>query len=240
MPCAGVLTANGGATPLTERLRFPAFSSTIRNTVFLTLHSHELVAVKKLFNLPNNLTLSRIFLVPLILWFLSLGNRWSCFVAAVLFCVAAITDLFDGYLARKANQVTSFGKFLDPLADKVLVCSVLIMLVELGWVPAWVAIVIICRDIMVTGLRAIAADEGVVIAADTFGKVKTVMQLVALIPLVLHHPWLGVNVHFWGTLVLYVAVVLTVYSGGNYFYRFYRSWAARRSEQGAAPAPEAR
>ncbi len=207
--------------------------------LFFDPHSHELVAVKKLFNLPNNLTLSRIFLVPLILWFLSLGNKWSCFVAAMLFCVAAITDLFDGYLARKANQVTSFGKFLDPLADKVLVCSVLILLVELGWVPAWIAIVIICRDIMVTGLRAIAADEGVVIAADAFGKVKTVFQLVALIPLVLHHPWFGIDMHSIGTLVLYVAVALTVYSGGNYFYVFYRSWLAKTGEQDTPPPSEA-
>ena len=173
--------------------------------------------------------MSRIFVVPLILWLISLQSKLSCFVAAVIFVLAALTDLFDGYIARKANLVTSFGKFLDPLADKVLVCSVLIMLVELGHVSAWIAIIIICRDIMVTGLRAIAADEGIVISADTFGKVKTVLQLVALIPLILHYTWLGINMHLIGSWVLYLALILTIYSGGNYFYNFFNLLKAKQT-----------
>ena len=120
----------------------------------------------QLFNHPNKLTLSRIAVVPLILVGMAYESKWSCLAAGVLFALAGVTDLLDGWLARRENLVTSIGKLLDPLADKILVCSVLIMLVQMAWIPGWVAIVIICRDIMVTGLRAVAADEGVVIAAD--------------------------------------------------------------------------
>ena len=146
-------------------------------------------------NLPNILTLSRIFLVPLILLGIAVGGRWSCMFAFAAFAVAGFTDFIDGHLARSGNQVTRLGKFLDPLADKVLVCSVLVMLVQLGYVAGWIAIVIICRDIMVTGLRAIAADEGVVIAADNFGKLKTIMLMLALDPLIVHHVWLRISMH---------------------------------------------
>ncbi len=169
--------------------------------------------------------------MPLILWLIAIGSKLSCFLAAVLFSIAALTDLFDGYIARKAGQVTSFGKFLDPLADKVLVCSVLIMLVETGQVAAWIAIVIICRDIMVTGLRAIASDEGVVIAADTFGKIKTVLQLVALIPLTIRFPILGISMQGIGMFVLYIALVLTIYSGWNYFNNFFKAMRARELKE---------
>lgn len=175
-------------------------------------------------NLPNLLTLSRIFLVPFILAGMAQAGRWSCLFAVMAFGLAAFTDFIDGYLARSGNQVTRLGKFLDPLADKVLVCSVLVMLVQLGWVAAWVAILIICRDILVTGLRAIAADEGVVIAADNFGKAKTIMQMLALAPLILHHTWFGVPMHDLGIFLLYIALALTIFSGCNYFWSFSRIW----------------
>lgn len=178
----------------------------------------------KTLNLPNQLTLSRILLVPAIVALLMFEGKWTCFVAGALFAIAGFTDLVDGYLARRENQITSLGKFLDPLADKVLVCSVLVMLVELGWVPGWVAVVIICRDIMVTGLRAVASDEGIVIAADKYGKMKTVLQLVALEPLILHYTWLGIPMHSVGIVLLYMALVLTVFSGCNYFLAFFRDW----------------
>lgn len=177
-----------------------------------------------LLNLPNQLTISRIIIVPILVVLLMFPGKWVCLIAGALFALAGFTDLVDGYLARKENQITSLGKFLDPLADKILVSSVLIMLAELGWVPGWVAIVIICRDIMVTGLRAVAADEGVVIAADRFGKLKTVLQLVALEPLILHHPWFGIPLHEIGTFLLYMALALTVFSGCNYFLVFFRNW----------------
>ena len=175
----------------------------------------------KVLNLPNSITLSRIAIVPVILFLVSLGTRWSCFFAALFFGIAALSDLVDGYLARKNNLITSLGKFLDPLADKVLVSSVLIMFVELSWVPAWVVIVIICRDLMVTGLRAVASDEGVVIAADKYGKWKTTLQMVALVPLLLHHDWFGLPLMRIGTVLLYISLFLTVFSGVNYFISFF-------------------
>lgn len=172
-------------------------------------------------NLPNILSLSRIAVVPIVLLFLASASWWGCFFAALLFIAAALTDMVDGYLARKAGQITSFGKFVDPLADKVLISAVLVMLVQLGWVGGWVAIIIISRDLMVTGLRAIAADEGMVIAADKYGKIKTILQIVALVPLMLHYPLFGLPSHQIGTWLLYLATALTVYSGWNYFAVFF-------------------
>jgi CDP-diacylglycerol--glycerol-3-phosphate 3-phosphatidyltransferase len=186
----------------------------------------------KILNLPNQLTISRIVLVPVMVVLLMFPGKWTCFFAGVFFIIAAFTDLIDGYLARKENQITSLGKFLDPLADKILVSSMLVMLVQNGWVPGWIAIVIICRDTMVTGLRAIAADEGVVITADKYGKLKTVLQLVAVAPLILHYPLLGIPVHPIGMFLLYIALVLTVFSGCNYFFNFYRDWKRKAGEQG--------
>lgn len=185
----------------------------------------------KTLNLPNQLTISRILLVPVIMALLMFPGRWVCFAAGVLFAVAGFTDLIDGYLARKTNQISSLGKFLDPLADKMLVSSVLIMLVQLAWVPGWVAVVIICRDIMVTGLRAIAADDGIVIAADKYGKLKTVLQLVALEPLILHYPWFGIPMHTIGMVLLYLSLILTVFSGYNYFLNFFKE--VRASHNGS-------
>ena len=157
-----------------------------------------------MFNLANQLTLARIFFVVPIILLLYFPGKITCFLAAVLFGIASLTDFLDGHIARKGNMVTSFGKFLDPLADKLLICSILIMFVELGWVPAWVTVVII--------------------AADKYGKVKTVMQIIAIIPLLLHYPLLGVNVHLIGNFLLYIALVLTIFSGLNYFYKFYGIW----------------
>jgi CDP-diacylglycerol--glycerol-3-phosphate 3-phosphatidyltransferase len=187
-----------------------------------------------MFNLPNKITLFRIVLVPLIVVLLYFEGRTTCMLAMLSFAVAAVTDLLDGHIARRSGLVTSFGKFLDPLADKVLVSSVLIMMVELEWIAAWIAIVIICRDIMITGLRAIAADEGVVIAADTFGKMKTVLQMVALLPLLLHYPFAGFDPVPVGRFLLYIALILTIFSGANYLYRFYRLWTVQQSLKDAA------
>jgi CDP-diacylglycerol--glycerol-3-phosphate 3-phosphatidyltransferase len=175
-----------------------------------------------MFNLPNCLTLTRICAAPLIVILLYYEGPFACFVAALLFTLASITDLLDGHIARRDNLVTSFGKFLDPLADKVLICSVLIMLTRLDWVPAWITILIVCRELLVTGLRAVAADEGIVIAADTFGKWKTILQSIALIPLTFHYPVMGIEVRGLGEFLLYIALALTVGSGVNYIYSYYR------------------
>lgn len=175
-------------------------------------------------NLPNALTVFRVLAVPFIIALLYFPGPTTCALATLLFLVAILTDLADGFLARKFNQVTNFGKFLDPLADKILIASVLVMLVELNWVSAWVAIIIIVRELLVTGLRAIAADKGHVIAADKYGKMKTIMQSVALVPLIYHFPFFGIDVAWIGSALLFVAVLLTVYSGWNYLYGFYKVW----------------
>ena len=187
-----------------------------------------------LLNLPNKITLSRILMVPPIVVLLYYEGKIACLMATLGFILASATDIVDGHIARRSNMITSFGKFLDPLADKVLVSSVLIMLVKLGWVDAWVAIVIICRDLLITGLRAIAVDEGMVLAADTFGKWKTIMQMVALVPIMLHYSWFGFSPIFLGQFLLYIALGLTVFSGVNYLYVFYRFWSARQGEKSFA------
>jgi CDP-diacylglycerol--glycerol-3-phosphate 3-phosphatidyltransferase len=174
------------------------------------------------FNLPTRLTLSRIAVVPLLVVLLMFPGRWTCFIAALLFAAAGLTDLFDGRLARKTNQITNLGKFLDPLADKILVSSALIMLVQNDRIPGWAAIVIVCRDILVTGLRAVAAEDGVIIAADRHGKFKTVLQIVALVALILHYDLPGIAVHDIGMIIFYSSLVLTVFSGYNYFRNFCR------------------
>ncbi|NLY40287.1 MAG: CDP-diacylglycerol--glycerol-3-phosphate 3-phosphatidyltransferase [Desulfovibrionales bacterium] len=173
-------------------------------------------------NLPNVLTLLRIVAVPFIIALLTFPGKATCFLATLFFVLAVLTDLADGFIARKFNQVTNLGKFLDPIADKVLIASVLIMLVELNWISAWIAIVIIVRELLVTGLRAIAANKGEVIAADNYGKLKTIIQSIALIPLIYHYPFLGLDVHQIGQSLLLVAVVLTIYSGWNYLRTFYK------------------
>lgn len=175
-------------------------------------------------NAANALTVFRIAAVPFIVALLYFPGPTTCLLAAFFFLIAILTDLADGFIARKYNLVTNFGKFLDPLADKILIASVLIMLSSLGWVPAWATIVIVVREILVTGLRAIAADKGQVIAADRYGKLKTIIQSVALLPLIYHYPFLGVDLTYLGQGLLLIAVALTVYSGWNYLYGFYRLW----------------
>lgn len=181
-----------------------------------------------MFNLANKITLIRIFIVPLVVLLLYWEGPIFCILATLAFAFAALTDWFDGYIARKNNMVTSMGKFLDPLADKVLICSVLIMFVYLAWIPAWIAIIIVCRELIVTGLRAIAIDEGVVLAADKFGKMKTVLQIIAIIPLMLHYEFFSLDLNLIGTIFLYLAMILSVVSGINYCHDFLKFTANKR------------
>ncbi len=172
-------------------------------------------------NLANKITILRIFaLVPVVL-LLSFPSPITCFLATLIFALACISDMLDGYIARKSQLITNLGKFLDPLADKLLIIAVCVVLVELAWIPAWVTIIITIRELAVTGLRAVAADEGIVIAADKYGKLKTIFQMVALGPLMFHYPLFGINFNPLGYLLLAIALVLTVYSGIRYFYNFY-------------------
>lgn len=170
--------------------------------------------------LATKITLLRILLVPLVVVLLYFESRTNCILAALAFGVAGITDWMDGYIARQHHMVTNMGKFLDPLADKLLICAVLIMLVDLDWAPAWVVIVIVSRELVITGLRTIAIDEGIVMAADRYGKIKTVLQIAAIVPLIIHYPLLGIDMHFWGTLLLYLSMLMAVFSCLNYFRQF--------------------
>lgn len=175
-------------------------------------------------NLPNLLTVSRILLIPVFVLVFSSPTPGRSLVAAIVFAVAAITDLLDGYLARRRSQVTKLGRLLDPIADKLLVLSALILLVQFDRVGALVAILIIAREVAVTGVRAIAAAEGMVLTPETTGKYKMVAQVVAIVLLILEDgiipgAW---NLHLAGTAVLYLALVLAFISGGRYLVSFWR------------------
>lgn len=170
--------------------------------------------------LATKITLLRIFLMPIVVLLVYFEGPVTCLLATVAFVVAALTDWFDGYIARHQHMVTNMGKFLDPLADKVLICAVLIMFVMYGWAPAWVVIIIVCRELVITGLRAIAMDEGIVMAADRYGKLKTVLQIFAIIPMLLHYPLWGIDVAFVGLLLLYCSMIIAVFSCFNYCRHF--------------------
>jgi CDP-diacylglycerol--glycerol-3-phosphate 3-phosphatidyltransferase len=179
------------------------------------------------FNLPNNLSLLRIGLAPfLVAIFLFSSSRVFSFLAALLFSLASLTDWLDGYFARKQNIVTPLGKFLDPLADKLLVAVALIMLIHLGRVPSWMVAVIIGREIAVTGLRVVAATEGMSISASPLGKYKTTFQILAVIGLLLHYEYFGVDFHVVGVFFLWIALFMTALSGIDYFVKFLRGVVA--------------
>lgn len=173
-----------------------------------------------IWNLPNYLTIFRIALIPVLACLLLSPSQLFSFLATVVFSIASITDWLDGYIARKRGIVTTLGKFLDPIADKLLINSALVMLLGLGRVPAWMVAVIIGREIAVTGLRSIASSEGIVIAASDLGKGKTIFQISALIGLLLHYQYLGIDFHFVGMAILWVALIMTAWSGVDYFYKF--------------------
>lgn len=176
----------------------------------------------EIFNLPNSITLARISVVPFLFFLLaSPGPFWSR-VLAVLFVLAAITDFLDGYFARKCNMITTMGKFLDPLADKLIVNTAMILMIPIGRIDAWIVVIIIMRDLIVDGIRSIASSEGIYIQASILGKQKTLAQIFAVTALMIHYPFLGFDAHFVGTVILYVAFLLTIYSGLDYFVKFYQ------------------
>lgn len=177
---------------------------------------------RDIWNLPNSITIFRILLIPVFVFFLLSPTKLFSFLALLVFSIASITDWLDGYLARRMGIVTTLGKFLDPIADKLLVNSALIMLVGLGRVPAWMVVIIIGREIAVTGLRSIASSEGIVIAASELGKGKTIFQISALIGLLLHYQYIGIDFHALGMVLLWIALAMTAWSGFDYFYKFMR------------------
>ncbi len=173
-------------------------------------------------NLPIGLTLSRIVLVPLLIVFLISSYRVNVLIAAAIFLLAAVTDWLDGLIARRRNQVTTLGALLDPVADKLLVAAALVSLLQIEKVAAWMVVVIVGRELAVTGLRAVAATVGVIVPASRLAKWKTVGQYVAITMLIVEKGIESVPFHALATGVLWAALVLTVVSGVDYFYRFFR------------------
>ena len=163
-------------------------------------------------NLPNKLSIARVLCIPVIAVLMYLGSDGCRIAAGVVFILASLTDLLDGHIARKYNLITDFGKFMDPLADKLLVCSAMICLIELGRLPAWIVIVIISREFIISGFRLVAADNGVVIAASWWGKFKTVFQMAMTILMIADIEALRPVTR----IVMWIALILTVVSLADY------------------------
>lgn len=183
-------------------------------------------------NLPNVLSIFRITLIPVFIVVFTAQSAVVSQWAATIFIVASITDWFDGYIARRWGQVTLFGKFLDPIADKLLVLSALIMLVEFKRVAPWIAIVLIGRDLAITGLRAIASSMGIVIAAKDIGKYKTTVQILAIIFLILDFPvnlfGKSINLHLLGTVGIWLAAILSLISALDYSLKFWNDMKVQK------------
>jgi CDP-diacylglycerol--glycerol-3-phosphate 3-phosphatidyltransferase len=176
-------------------------------------------------NLPNLLTMGRVAIIPLVLWLLDQGTPHDCLVAAFVYSAAALTDMLDGYLARRMNIVSMLGKFLDPLADKLLVAASLIWMVPMGRIPEWAVTLLLAREISITGLRSIASSEGVVIAAGGGGKSKTALQMVGILCLMIGYPYhfdlgildLGVcDLVVVGRALIYISLVFSLASAFQY------------------------
>lgn len=170
-------------------------------------------------NLPNKITFIRVLLVPVFILMFYINIPHNQLYAGIIFIIAALTDTLDGYLARKYSLVTNLGKFIDPLADKLLVSAALILLVEVGTIPAWVVIIIIAREFTITGFRIIAASEGVTIAASSLGKFKTITQLIAIILLLFNNMFFEQFNIPMDQIFLYISLAFTVLSGFDYIYK---------------------
>jgi CDP-diacylglycerol--glycerol-3-phosphate 3-phosphatidyltransferase len=183
-------------------------------------------------NAPNLVTMGRVLLVPGVLYFIDNFSPMRSFIALLLYLVAAGGDFVDGYLARTRGQVSMLGKFLDPLADKLIVTAILVFMVMLGRLHAWIVVVLIARDLTINGLRGIAAAEGMVIAASDGGKIKTALQLVAIGMLLIHfrYPVLGLGIsvdyHSVGLIILYLSAAVSIFSAVEYIQAFVRTVGA--------------
>ena len=165
----------------------------------------------------------RIGVIPVLFFLLLSPGKVMSLVIAILFIAAALTDLLDGYIARKYQIVTTMGKFLDPIADKLIVNTAMIMMIPISRIPAWIVAVIVIRDFAVDGIRNIASSNGIVIQASPLGKRKTLCQIFAVSALMIHYPFIGADAHAVGMVILYIALILTVVSGTEYFVKFYRT-----------------
>jgi CDP-diacylglycerol--glycerol-3-phosphate 3-phosphatidyltransferase len=196
-------------------------------------------------NLPNLLTFLRILMIPAVLFFLERGSPRDCIYAALVYAAAAITDLLDGYLARRQGLVSVLGKFLDPLADKLIVAAVLVWLVSMGRMPAWAVVLLLSREITITALRSIASSEGLVISAGGGGKLKTALQMVGIICLIVGYPY---PCHMWvydfgvvdyvhvGRMLVYLSLVFSITSAAEYMQMFARAIEAKKGGPSESPA----
>lgn len=182
--------------------------------------------LREFWNLPNTITAVRVMAVPVIVGLMMDGSFARSWAAGWIFIFAIIGDFLDGYLARKLNLQSKMGAFLDPLADKLIISAVLIMLIPLGRVEAWLVVVLLTREVTITSLRAVAANDGVVIAASKWGKYKTAYQATALSLLCLHYPFFGVDLHRVGYGVLLVATLFSLWSAWDYLAGYARSLRA--------------
>ncbi len=168
-------------------------------------------------NLANKITLLRVLMIPVFLIFMLVDFPWHMEAALTVFVLASLTDKLDGHIARKYNMITDFGKFMDPLADKLLVTGAFLVLIQLGRIEAWIVFVILTREFAVTGLRSLAAAQDVIIAASNYGKLKTVTQIVAIIVLLLNNYPFSIIGFPMDTVMVYITLVITVLSGLDYF-----------------------
>jgi len=183
---------------------------------------------REIFNLPNTISIFRIGVIPILFLLLLSPGPTMSLVLAVLFIIAALTDLLDGYIARRYQIVTTMGKFLDPIADKLIVNTAMILMIPIGRIPAWIVAVIVIRDFTVDGMRNIASSKGVIIQASLLGKRKTLCQIFAVSALMIHYPFLWADAHLVGMVILYIALFMTVISGIDYFSKFYRTIIQKR------------
>jgi CDP-diacylglycerol--glycerol-3-phosphate 3-phosphatidyltransferase len=175
---------------------------------------------RRILNLPNAITMLRILIIPVLFFLLVPPDQFWSLVLATVFIAASLTDLLDGYIARKYQLITVMGKFLDPIADKLVINTAMILMIPIGRIPAWVVAIIIIRDFFVDGIRSIATSEGVIIQASNLGKKKTLCQVFAVSALMIHYPFLGADAHTVGTFLLFLALILSIVSAIEYFVKF--------------------
>jgi CDP-diacylglycerol--glycerol-3-phosphate 3-phosphatidyltransferase len=177
---------------------------------------------REIVNLPNSITMLRILIIPVLFLLLLRPGRMLSLSIAVLFLLAALTDLLDGYVARRYEIVTKTGMLLDPIADKIIVNTAMILLIPIGRIPAWIVAVIVMRDFIVDGVRHVASAGGFILSASTLAKYKAVTQIAAITALLIHYPLFGLDAHDVGIVILYAALILSIGSGMDYLVKFYR------------------
>jgi CDP-diacylglycerol--glycerol-3-phosphate 3-phosphatidyltransferase len=177
---------------------------------------------REIINLPNSITMLRIAVIPVLFLLLLRPGPTLSLVIAILFVLAALTDLLDGYIARRYEIVTKTGKLLDPIADKLIISTAMILMIPIGRIPAWIVAVIIMRDFVIDGIRHVASAGGLVISASRLAKQKTVSQVAAVTALLIYYPLFGADAHAVGMFILYISLVLTLWSGLDYLVKFYR------------------